>query len=146
MPNYIFHWKVCLFFKILCFQQPLTHYGIDFLSSTVIVTKTHGPFQMFPCGLSHSKKTTKVDETSLILCHQENSIFLKSFYSNGLLGPQKRNHDTHNVCQKTFWTVVKCCLTFYCLNNRENEAKLFSSLERLSFFFKISCFHQNPGS
>ena len=92
---------------------------------------------MFPRGLSHSKKK---ENWTKILCHQEIIIFLKNFFSNDLLGPQKRNHDTHNVCRKTFWTVVKCCLTFYCLNIRENEAKVSSSLERLSFFSKSRAF------
>ena len=88
---------------------------------------------MFPRGLSHSKIQEKMDENFLSPGRQH---FLKSFFSKYLLGPQKRTHDTHNNCQKTFWTVVKCCLAFYCSNNRENEAKVSSSLERLSFFLQ----------
>ena len=43
MPNFLVTEKFAYFFKILLFQTSLLFYGIDLISSTVIVTSTHGP-------------------------------------------------------------------------------------------------------
>ena len=55
MRQYSFyHLKIALFFKNLCFQQPLRCYRNDLITSAVIVRIPFGPLQIVPWGVSHS--------------------------------------------------------------------------------------------
>ena len=52
--NFFLHWKVCLFFKKLCLQQPLSCYRNDLLTSTVIARIPCGPLKIIRWCVSHS--------------------------------------------------------------------------------------------
>ena len=57
-----FLWKVCLFFKSLCFQQLHRCYRINPVTSTVIVKTPCGPSYNVPWGLSHSRVPEKLGQ------------------------------------------------------------------------------------
>ena len=54
-----FHWKHCLFFKILCFQQFPRCYRNDPIASTEIVRPSFRPLKTFHWGLTHSIRLEK---------------------------------------------------------------------------------------
>ena len=43
---------------------------------------------------------------------REDSFFFEMFGFYDLLDPKEKNGYLHTVCQKSFWTLKKCSLTF----------------------------------
>ena len=53
-PKNFSQWKICLFFKKLCFQQHIKSWRNDLIASTVIVRLVFWPLKTVPWGLSNS--------------------------------------------------------------------------------------------
>ena len=71
-PQHFFYWKVCLFFKNFCFQQPLRSYKNAPINSTVIVRIPSGPFKSVPGGFFYS---TTLESCSINFFHWINWLF-----------------------------------------------------------------------
>ena len=86
-PKSFIYWKLCVFFKNFCFQQPLRCFRNDLVTSAAIVKIPCGPFQSVPWGLSLSVLPEKIGQnlfsTGKFAFSSENCVY------NNLLGPKE---------------------------------------------------------
>ena len=83
-PMSFLHLAGCLFFKSLCFQQPISHRN-DLITSTVKVKLLFGPLQIVPWGLSQS--ITGEKRRPHFFFTEKIAFFQKLYVSINLLGP-----------------------------------------------------------
>ena len=103
-PQLFFHWKDCLFFRNLCFQQPRRSWKSAPTTSTVIVRIACDPLNIVCWGLSHSK-------IPKIFRHPEKSYFLNFLFLSTFWVLKNWSYYFHSNCQNTFWTFINCFLT-----------------------------------
>ena len=84
-PKSFPHWKECIFFEKLCFQQPLRCYRIDLVTSTVIVRSPFGLLWIIYWGLPHSMNREKIQQ-KLFFTGRFCLFFSKIFVFNNFLG------------------------------------------------------------
>ena len=84
-PKYFLQWAGWLFFKNLCFQQPISHRN-DLITSTVKVKLLFGPLQIVPWGLSQSI-TGEKNAGDVFIFNRKIAFFQKICVSIKLLSP-----------------------------------------------------------
>ena len=136
-----FHWKVCLFFKNLCFQQLLRSQRKAFITSTVKVGILVAPLKIGLWGLSHSIIREKGRQIFFSL-EMLPSFFKIMCFQQPLRSPRKWSFDLHNNRQKylvdpyNFFRDI-----FHVRYHEKKETKNFSSPENFPFFPKICVFN-----
>ena len=88
LSNNYFHWKGCLFFGNLCFQQHLRCSRNDLITSTVIVRILFCPLQTVPWGVSHSILREKIGQ-NLFFTGKVAFFYSKFCVLNNILGPEE---------------------------------------------------------
>ena len=131
----VFWLKILLFFKNLCFQQPLGSEKKSPISSTVTVKITFEPIQIVPWGLSHSKLREKISQN--LFCTGEIASFPKiCVFKQPLRCYENAFYNFHSNCQISCLTLTKCFLRFVALDNtRKNMSNSFVPGKR-AFFWK----------
>ena len=101
-----FHWKDCLFFNNLCFQQPLGSWRNGLITSTLIVK--------LPCGTPISCSLTFVlfyntrRSRRKSFLHWKICLFLQKFMSSATSWVLKKWSYNFNInCQVTLWNPYK---------------------------------------
>ena len=86
-PKSFIHREGCLFFKKLCFQQPLKSWRNDLITFKVIVRLVSGPLKTIPWGLSSSNIREKIGQNFFFT--GKLAFFSKNCVFNNLLGPKE---------------------------------------------------------
>ena len=138
--NILFHWKDCLFFENLCFQQPLRTWRNALVSSAVIVKLACWPSQIVSWGLSQSMMRGKMGQKPLSSWKQ---LFWKYFFSTDFLGTKERILSfAQYLSQITSCALTSCSLTFV-MFNKMGKTRPNSFLHwKDCLFFKNLCFQQ----
>ena len=99
------------------------------------------PFKMFSdfCHVrKYEKKWAKFFSPLEMLPFFQNIVF--STTSQVL---KKCSFKFHSNCQKSLWTLIKCTLILFMLDNtRQNRPKSFPHYKGCLFFYKTLCFQQ----
>ena len=77
-----------------------------------------------------------------IICHLENSFFLKCLFLLTSQVPKKWTYHLHNSRQNTLWTLINCCLTYVtCDKTRKSRPNVLHHWKDC-LFFKTFFFQQ----
>ena len=139
-PKYFIHWKDCLFFKTLWFQQPPR--SLKKCSGKLYSIGRNSLWTLVSCSLRFIILGTTGKEGPKNLS-PENSCFLKRLFLSTSKVPKKRWYLLDNYCRNTSWTPIKCCsLLFSCSIKGEKTGHKVFSIGEVAFFLKSLCFHQ----
>ena len=132
-PKTFLHWKVCLSFKKLCFQQPLRSQRIDLITNIVKVKKPWVPLQTLLWSLCYSILRDKGNH-NFFLTGKFACFFFKNCVFSNLSSPEEINFNFHSSCYNTLWTFKNCSRRFSQLIIRlKVSQKLLSPWEQLIF-------------
>ena len=67
------------------------------------------------------------------------------FVSNDWLDPEKKTNILHTNCQKPFWTLKNCFLTFFMFGQTKKVGEKVSFTGKVAFFTKFCVFNNLPG-
>ena len=138
-PWFFFHWKDCLFFKNLCFQQPLRCCRNDLTTCTMIVRVPCWPPEETSWGFSYSIKWEKAIKFFL---HWKCCLFFKNLCFQQPLRCYRNELITSTVIVKTPFGLLKNVLWgLPHQTNREKMGQNFFFKGNFAFIFKILCFH-----
>ena len=123
--NLFFTGDIALFFKNLCFQQPLGSWRNGLITSTLIVK--------LPCGTPISCSLTFVlfyntrRNRRKSFLHWNVCLFLQKFMFSATSWVMKKWSYNFNInCQVTLWTLIGCCRKFVMYyNTRRSRPKFF---------------------
>ena len=123
-PKSFLHWAGCIFFKSLCFQQPISHRN-DLITSTKKIKLLFGPLQIVPWGLSQSI-TGEKKKANFYSSRKRLPFFKKFVYPSTSWVLKKCSYDFHSKCHITLWNLISRSLTFVMSNiARKNRPKSF---------------------